>query len=361
MAAALCAEAGSCTLLTAASFQRDRARCVDLHEWYGVGRALRFIRLPVYRRQRQDVDGGILGGTFERFDLIAAVFARMLFPELTYCRSPRAAAWAASLGLRTVLESHVAPDEAKFRDVQQAVRNGVKGVVTISDALRDRYVRHGIPAERTLVWPDGVDLNSFTRLPPRDEIRADLGWPRDRIVATYCGHLYPDRGIESILSVARERPEILFVFVGGTPWDVARRRQESEGSSNVLFVGFVKNAQVPSYLRASDILLMPYSSSCRTAEWMSPLKMYEYMAAGRPIIATDLPAIRRVLRDQVTACLVRPDSPQALAAGMDRVLQDRQLGASLGVAAAKEVAGFSWQRRARAILDRYCRERETRR
>ncbi len=108
---------------------------------------------------------------------------------------------------------------------------------------------------------------------------------------------------------------------------------------------------MPLHLWAGDILLMPYGASCPTVAWMSPLKMFEYMAAARPILASDLPAIREILDHGRTAWLTPPDSGEALAQGVREILADPQRAGDMAAAARAKVEDYSWDRRVARILD----------
>lgn len=102
-------------------------------------------------------------------------------------------------------------------------------------------------------------------------------------------------------------------------------------------------------LREADVLALPNPASAISTRFTSPLKLFEYMAAARPIVASDLPAIREVLEDGRTALLVEAGRPEAMAAGVRRVIEDRDLGDRLACAAAAAVVEFSWDRRAERL------------
>jgi glycosyltransferase involved in cell wall biosynthesis len=142
-------------------------------------------------------------------------------------------------------------------------------------------------------------------------------------------------------------------MVGGRAEDIGRLKSIAEGLNlleRVRFVGQVANRDVPAYLWAADVLAMPYTSRTPTVRYMSPLKMFEYMAAGRPIVATDFPVVREVLRDGQTALLVQPDSSQALREVLQRALSDPSLQQRLAGAAREAAKAYSWERRAQRIL-----------
>src|SRR4030095_4341321 len=119
------------------------------------------------------------------------------------------------------------------------------------------------------------------------------------------GHLYAGRGADLFLALAKSIPQAHFVWVGGRPEDVVTWKQRTENISNLTFTGFIPNQDLPLYQSAADILLMPYSRSilgssgtADSASVASPMKMFEYMAAGRAILSAELPVIREVLNEK---------------------------------------------------------------
>jgi len=149
-------------------------------------------------------------------------------------------------------------------------------------------------------------------------------------------------------------PDVLLLLVGGTPEDVDRLRAFAAGcgmKDRVRLEGTVPNGKIPLYLWAADALVMPYTSRTPTVRAMSPLKMFEYMAAERPIVAADFPAVREVLREGENALLVAPDSAQEIARGLRRALEEKPLAESISRRAGKDVKMFTWEERARRILE----------
>ena len=239
------------------------------------------------------------------------------------------------------------------------LRGGLLAVVTISEFLRDRYCQDwGLPADRVLVCPDGVDLEAYDREASVTELREKLELPLDRSIAVYTGHLYEQRGIEEILGCAQGLPDVLSLLVGGYPEDVELRRRQvaALGLTNVVLTGYVSNGVVPDYLQAADVLLMPYSRQVATSQWMSPLKLFEYMGAGRPIVASRLPAIEGVLRCGEDALLVEPDSAEALREGVRKALGDPDLARRISRRALERVGDYTWASRADKIIA-FCEHR----
>ena len=117
------------------------------------------------------------------------------------------------------------------------------------------------------------------------------------------------------------------------------------------FHDLVPTGDVPSYLAAFDLAAMPFPWTPHYAFNMSPLKMFEYMAAGKPIVATELPTVMEVLQDGVNAVLVEPDNPAALARGIQHIALDPAFARKIGEKARRDVNSYTWERRAGKILE----------
>jgi glycosyltransferase involved in cell wall biosynthesis len=172
------------------------------------------------------------------------------------------------------------------------------------------------------------------------------------------GHLYVGRGADLFLALAKSIPQAHFVWVGGRPDDIAtwKQRAESQNISNITFTGFIPNQNLPLYQSAADILLMPYSRSIMgssgtadSASVASPMKMFEYMAAGRAIVTADLPVIREVLNEQ-NAVFCEPDDLNDWKLGIEKLLVDESRRVKLGKQAKEDVRKFTWQARAEKIM-----------
>ena len=243
-----------------------------------------------------------------------------------------------------------------------ATRPWVKTIV-ISDALRTILTEHiGTSPAHTLVLhdaaPDGLTPSDPTkrRTSLIEFVPEAVGdWAT---ICGYFGHLYRGRGIEIIEELARERPRVLFVIFGGSETDVKERKDKNRGVDNLLFIGHVPHPVAQVMMRSVDVLLMPYQASVSigvsghdTARWMSPMKMFEYMAAAVPIIASDLPVLGEVLESGRNAILANPSNPEAWAEALDRIREDASLASRIGENAYQDyVMKYTWRSRARAML-----------
>lgn len=234
--------------------------------------------------------------------------------------------------------------------------------VVISRLLQScLHEHHGVAAAKTLVLHDSAPEGVIPF--PEGERRAALAelvtpaqGPWDAVCG-YFGHLYAGRGIEIIEAMAAERPKVLFLVYGGNDTDCNARRAANR-LPNLHYMGYVPHATVRRIMTVVDILLMPYQESVGigakghdTARWMSPMKMFEYMGTGLPIISSDLPALREVLTDGENALLVPAAAPAAWIAALDRLVGDPVLARGLGATAHRAYAEeYTWTERGRRIL-----------
>ena len=229
---------------------------------------------------------------------------------------------------------------------------GRKRCLPITDALR-RALR--LPEGQTVVAPDGVDMERYRDLPEADSARRQLNLAEAPTVLC-TGHLYTGRGADLFLWLAAKFPQARFVWVGGRPAEVEAWKGRAANLANVSFTGFVPNERIPLYQSAADVLLMPYglavttSSGGNTAEICSPMKMFEYMAAGRAILTSDLPVLREVL-DETMAVFSPPEQAEAWESALGGLLADRQRRQTLGQRARRAVEQYSWVKRAQRVLE----------
>lgn len=286
--------------------------------------------------------------------------------DLLYTRLPQAAALGSVFGLETIFELHDFPigifGSGLFRLFLRG--RGARKLVLITHALKVDLIHRFQALERTsftMVAPDGVDLARYADLPNPPKARQILiekygqSLPVQRFTVGYTGHLYPGRGISLIIEAASRLPENNFLIVGGEDDDVARIRAESVNLNNVFLTGFVPNADVPLFQAASDVLLMPYqgrvaaSSGGDIASYLSPMKLFEYLAAGRAIISSDLPVLQEILDPDNSIILPAKDTDAWVMAIRD-LQNDPKRRETLAVRAGQLAKNFSWEARAEQIL-----------
>jgi glycosyltransferase involved in cell wall biosynthesis len=286
--------------------------------------------------------------------------ARRLGAGLVYAWPIQAAALGLLAGLPALLEMHDLPS-GTFGPLWYRLflaLPGKKRLLVITRALQAQLDRrYGTPQE-AVIAPNGVDLERFAGLPDPEPARRQLGLPAALTVAC-TGHLYAGRGADLFLDLAQGLPQASFVWVGGRPEDVSawQARALERGLQNVLFAGFVPNEKLPLYQAAADIVLMPYGREIgisggtgRSAEISSPMKMFEYLAAGRAILTSDLPVLREVL-DESCALFCPPGDTHAWSAALGELIRDADRRQALGQHAREAAKKYTWVERARRSLE----------
>lgn len=282
--------------------------------------------------------------------------------ELIFTRHITTAVLSIFFGIPALCELHSPPTGLAGPRLLAGFLNARarRRLVVISDALHRRLADLIPKAPGQLdvvVAHDGIDLERFVDLPNPVQARQTL-LLKEAFSVVYAGHLYPGRGIELLLSLAKRLPSIQFLFVGGEPAAVVARQQEAAERklNNAVFVGFVANSVLPRYLAAGDILAMPYQAQVATsgnagdtAAIMSPLKMFEYLAADRLIISSDLPVLREVLTDDVAA-LCQPEDVEEWELAIRKALREPEWGRQKAKRGRLLVEKYTWRERVRRCL-----------
>lgn len=230
------------------------------------------------------------------------------------------------------------------------------GIVAINPVLRNGLIESGISTQKVLLAQTGVDLQAYREKSVRDKssIRKELGLPTGKHIIVYTGHLYQDRGVDTLVKAAKYLDDgYLILIVGGVDDDIKRISRlilREKVGSRVNLTGNKPASSVPLYQLSSDALVMPYSKRWRLQNWSSPMKLYEYMASGRPIISTDFETIRSVL-DEKSCVFVKPDDPEEISEAIKRCIGDKEFSNSISRRAFEIVQDFSWDKRAKRIIN----------
>ncbi|HVU80073.1 MAG TPA: glycosyltransferase family 4 protein [Candidatus Paceibacterota bacterium] len=316
----------------------------DPFEYYGVERLFKI-------RSLHTLDTSVWGqaGFWLHRLAFAAAVARRLAREregALYSRDELVLALASFfIKLPLAFEAH----EGRMNwAVRRAASRG-RFVTVISRGLKGFFEAHGIAGARIEVLPDGVDFERFAGAPP-STMRQELGIHADEPLVLYTGHLYAWKGADSLAQAARYLPQVTFAFIGGTQRDLKDFKGIYGSLRNVRLLGWRPHAEMPGHLSAADVLVLPNSGIEDISRlYTSPLKMFEYMAAGKPIVASDLPSIREIL-DEATAYFTPPDDPEALARVIGAVLADPAGARRRGQAAQQGAKAYSWRERAKKLI-----------
>jgi glycosyltransferase involved in cell wall biosynthesis len=217
-----------------------------------------------------------------------------------------------------------------------------------------------VPAEKIVIVPNAVDLELFDCAAACPEARAELGLTNEPIVM-FTGSFQPwhglDRLIEAFAKVISEIPAAKLVLVGDGV-TVSRAGLEGQArqvglENNIIFTGGVSYSKIPGLLSAADVAVAPYPD-LSTELWFSPLKLFEYMAAAKAIVASRVGQTAEVLKDGLTGLLVKPGDTEALGKAIIRLLKEQDLRLRLGQNAHEEaLKQHSWKFRAEKLEEIY--------
>lgn len=233
-------------------------------------------------------------------------------------------------------------------------------IFVISDVERNNLLAAGVPAEKLVVNPNGVDTEEFKPGIGRSGERRELAIGPDTVLVGFVGSFGPWHGVLTLadaIALTRRDLDIRFLLIGDGSLraEVQDRLKASGDLDRVIFTGTVAHDRVPGLLDACDILVSPHVPLADGSEFFgSPTKLFEYMAMGKGIVASRLGQIGEVLEDGVTAILVGPGNAKELSAAVERAATDGELRTRIGGAArAAAIARHTWRRNAQNILDEF--------
>jgi glycosyltransferase involved in cell wall biosynthesis len=224
-----------------------------------------------------------------------------------------------------------------------------RAVIAITSFIRDELVEVGVPQENILVAPDAVDLSTFENPESTEVARKRLDIPLDKKIALYLGRIDAWKGTDALFGAADFLPDdIQLVVIGAEPHEI---NSLQETYPRIRFIAFRPYREVADNQAAADVLLLPNTArNTLSARYTSPLKLFSYMASGKPIVASDIPSIREILNEQ-NAFLIEPDSAAALADGIQSVIENPDDAHTRAVQARTDVAVYTWNARAQGILE----------
>lgn len=267
-------------------------------------------------------------------------------PDVVYSRDVILNNWLCKFHVPNVYEIHqLDQDERRFdRYYKNQLRSitdsrYLKGIVCISDALRKECMDFGIPEEKLTVLHSGVSVEY------EDSAVADVSMPRfeaDKPIAMYVGSLQKGKGIETILKMADISGQYNFLIIGGASGAIQVKK-------NLKHIPQVSNERARQYMRYADFLLLPMTK--QKYKFHSPLKMFEYLSAGKVIIASQNTDLMEILQHGENAMIAQEDNPRDFLSQMDRVCGDPSLRERLCHRAFQTARSHTWDIRAEAICN----------
>jgi len=302
----------------------------------------------------------IKGGGFI-YGILVRKFLKSLTEDcLVYGRDIYGMLPAGKMGFSCIFEAHTPPRNRAHYCMQKKLFKSYnyKRLVTITEALKNRYLKifPFLDESVVAVAPDGADISTDEWEDRDAEVASVAG--NDKYKVGYAGSLYPGKGMEIISKLAEEMPDIEFHVAGGDEKDITYWKEKIR-SGNLYFHGFIPHRDLGKYCRSFDVVLAPCQRRISLkggkgdiSNWTSPLKIFEYMACKRPMIVSDLPVIREVLRDGENALLCDPEDIENWKRRILNLKNDNVLSAAIADRAFRELKDkYTWGIRAKSVLN----------
>ncbi|HEY4506286.1 MAG TPA: glycosyltransferase family 4 protein [Candidatus Paceibacterota bacterium] len=281
------------------------------------------------------------------FMVASVVYSLCANFDIVYSRE-EAIAWSHKvLDKKVIWEAHMGHTGFMVRSI---IKSGMR-LVVISEGLKKLYQTMGSHENRILVAPDAVDVKKFSVNMSKSECRKKLGLPIGKKIVMYTGHLYEWKGVNVLAEASQKLPaDMIVVFVGGTSSDVERFSNTYGHLDNLLILGQRNHDDIPYYLKSADMLVLPNSGKSEISRlYTSPMKLFEYMASGVPIVASDLPSVREVVDDGMVF-FTAPDNPANMSEAIISAMASEE-GDRKAIRAKKHaVTYYDWMVRARVII-----------
>lgn len=300
-------------------------------------------------------------GAFANFveSLTFAIFAISNLPRndnyIIYSRDQFILWFLSFTNKRFIYEIHSFPGKPAF---YKRIWKRAHKIITITSALKKKIVEYNISENKIMIARDAVDLVAFNAVTEgKNDLKMELGLASDNFIVGYIGKfktLGMEKGIKTMIeSLTMLDKNTKMVFVGGENTEI-KEYKAMANRFNVLpyciFIGYQPYTMLIKYMKAMDILVIPFPNRPHYAFYASPLKLFEYMASGRPIIASDLPALREVLNDK-NAIFFEPENAADLARAIKMLKQSQALGYHLSQQALSDIKEYTWEKRAKKILE----------
>jgi len=325
----------------------------NAHTYYGVKNNFKITYIPVidifFLPLLSKVAFFVSFISFSAFSLVFLVFdARK--DDVIYSNEWMPLYLASFVFKRTFYELHDFPESARgfFKHFFSRMRYILAHNIWKKNKLENDFA---VPPAKIISIPNAVDIEQFDIKVTKEEARRQLDLPVAKNIAIYTGHLYGWKGVDTLAAAALLLPaDFLVVFVGGTDKDVASFKSKFGGDGRIMIAGHKRHTEIPLWQKAADVLVIPNTAKENiSALYTSPMKLFEYMASSRPVIASRIPSIQEIV-DESSVLFVEPDNAKDLALMIQKICSDTVLGDRLSKHAMNVVQSFTWESRARSII-----------
>jgi len=318
-----------------------------IFSYYNIKNKFKITKIPYFDLTAKG--SGKLNFIMRTFSFIFFAKLFMLFKKygILYLRTPL-------IGLffnNFFLEVHELPSHLK--NWHKKVFKKAEKIIVLTAFLKKELVKCGVAESKILIAPDGVNLGEFNIKLSKEKVRKKLLLPIDKKIIIYSGNInfHEWKGADILLESSKylNGIDVFYILIGGNKPKFSEIKKNYP-LENLKLIEHQPHEKIPLYLRAADILVLPNKKGNANSErYTSPLKLFEYMASGNPIVASNLPSIREIL-NKTNAVMVEPNSPEKLASGIKMVLENNELAKKISTQALLDVKNYTWQKRAEKIM-----------
>mgnify|MGYP001605524019 CR=1 FL=1 len=218
------------------------------------------------------------------------------------------------------------------------------------EALRKEF---GISADKIIYWPNGTDVDKFSAVISKEEARKKLGIPIDNKIIVYTGALFNWKGVDTLVkTIDQLSPEAKIYIVGGATIDVENLKKHlpEANNSRIIFVPFQPHEVMPFWCKAADVLVLPNTGKQKVSlYYTSPMKLFEYIVSGTPLVASNIPSITEIINED-SAFLAEADSPGSFVKQITYALLNTEEAREKSARALEKGKLYTWSNRAQKIL-----------
>lgn len=290
------------------------------------------------------------------FSVIAALYSSKLKPDLVISREITASYFSSRIKVKTIGEIHAPVHDMGIINkffFNKAVKNEYfSHLILITQSLKKYYLEnYPQTSKKIIVFPDSADPIDTGLMPYDIKTRSGLN-------IGYVGHLYKGKGMEVIYQVACNSPNDFFHIVGGLENDIDYWTKKCSDLDNIIFHGYVPQSHTSKFLLSFDVLLLPnqrevsqHGANADIGKWTSPLKAFEYMSVGKPILVSNIPVLKEIFIDNFNCILCNPENHNSWIHAIDRLRKSKHLRERLSNNSKNEfLKEYTWKKRAENIL-----------
>lgn len=332
---------------------KERETSEDVYSFYGVPRNFSVLELPCIDLFRFGFLGSHIPFLIRKltFAIAAPYKLNIQKNDICYSRDLWSLFLLRSKTPNLYLEIHYL---SKLDALSVRLIHFSRKIIVITSFLKDELVSRKYESDKIMIAPSGIDLAEFERVvASKESLREVLDLPKEKKIVMYTGNLFAWKGVYTLLeSLSFLNEDTVAVFIGGSKDSLPEFESEARKkpySDRVHILGHIKHSEIAKFIKAADVLAIPNSAKENISKYnTSPIKLFEYMAGGVPIVASDLPSLRQILTHD-EAYFAKPDDAQSLANAIKSALSLQDKSQEMAKRAKEKAGRYDWKERASKI------------